>query len=53
MQRIGVDLQEHVADAQDGALAMSDDNLDLIHVDHSLGDDHRRRRITDGYSLWP
>ena len=39
---IGVDLQEHVADAQGRALAMGDDDLDLLHVGHHRGDDHRR-----------
>ena len=31
---IGVDLQEHVTDAQGRALAMGDDDLDLLHVGH-------------------
>ena len=34
---IGVDLQEHVADAQRRALAMGDDDLDLVHVGHYRG----------------
>ena len=42
--RISVDLQEHVADAQGRALAMGDDDLDLVHVGHSRGDDNRRHR---------
>ena len=41
---IGVDLQEHVTDAQGRALVMGDDDLDLLHVGHYRGDDHRRRR---------
>ncbi len=36
---IGVDLQEHVPDAQGRALTMGDDNLDLLHATH-----HRSRR---------
>ena len=39
---IGVDLQEHVADAQGRALVMGDDDLDLLHVRDYRGDDHRR-----------
>jgi len=31
-RRVGVDLQEHVADAQRRALAVGDDDLDLWHV---------------------
>src|SRR5262249_47027361 len=31
---LGVDLQEHVADAQGRALTLGDDNLDLLHVTH-------------------
>jgi hypothetical protein len=31
---IGIDLQEHVADAQGRVLTMSDDNLDLHHATH-------------------
>ena len=38
---IGVDLQEHVADAEGRALVMGDDDLDLPHVGH------RRRMTTD------
>jgi hypothetical protein len=34
---INVDLQEHVADAQRRALAMGDDDLDLVHVGHYRG----------------
>src|SRR5262249_5395058 len=34
---IGVDLQEHVADAQGRALVMGDDDLDLFHVGHYRG----------------
>ena len=34
---ISVDLQEHVADAQRRALAMGDDDLDLLHVDQYRG----------------
>jgi len=34
---IGVDLQEHVADAQGRALVMGDDNLDLLHFSHHRG----------------
>jgi hypothetical protein len=30
---VGVDLQEHIADAQGRAVAVGDDNLDRIHVD--------------------
>jgi hypothetical protein len=36
---IGVDLQEHVADTQRRALAMGDDDLDLLHVGHYRGTD--------------
>jgi hypothetical protein len=35
---IGVDLQEHVADAHRGALAMGDDDFDLLHADHYRGE---------------
>ena len=31
---ISVDLQEHVADAQRRAIAMGDDDLDLLHAGH-------------------
>lgn len=31
---ITVDLQKHVADAQCGALAVGDDDRDLLHVGH-------------------
>ena len=37
MRLIGVDLQEHVADAQGRALVMGDDDLDLLHVGHHRG----------------
>jgi hypothetical protein len=36
---IGVDFQEHVADPQGRALAMGDDNLDLLHIRHHREDD--------------
>jgi hypothetical protein len=42
---ISVDLQEHIADAQGRALVVGDDDLDLFHVGHCRGDDHRRHRI--------
>jgi hypothetical protein len=42
---ISVDLQEHVADAQGRALVVGDDDLDLLHVGHYRGDDHRRHRV--------
>ncbi|WP_446216264.1 hypothetical protein [Micromonospora sp. IBHARD004] len=42
---ISVDLQEHVADAQGRALVMGDDDLDLLHVGHCRGDDHRRHLV--------
>jgi hypothetical protein len=38
---IGVDLQEHVAEAQRRALGMGDDDLDLLHAGHY------RRMTTD------
>jgi len=38
---IRVDLQEHVADAQRRALAMGDDDLDLLHIGHYPGEDYR------------
>jgi hypothetical protein len=34
---IGVDLQEHVADAQRRALVMGHDDLDLLHAGHCRG----------------
>jgi len=34
---IGVDLQEHVADAQGRPLVMGDDDLDVLHVGHYRG----------------
>src|SRR5215468_1295128 len=34
---IGVDLQEHVADAQGRALGVGDDDLDLLHTGHCRG----------------
>ena len=43
---IGVDLQEHVADAQGRALGMGDDDLDLIHAGHYRDDNHHRHRIS-------
>ena len=39
---ISVDLQEHVADAQRRALAMGDDDLDLLHVGHYRGEENDR-----------
>jgi hypothetical protein len=42
---ISVDLQEHVTDAQGRALVMGDDDLDLLHLGHYRGDDHRRHRL--------
>jgi hypothetical protein len=42
---ISVDLQEHVTDAQGGTLVMGDDDLDLLHLGHYRGDDHRRHRV--------
>ena len=47
---ISVDLQEHVADAQGRALVMGDDDLDLFHVGHYRGRDHRRHR---GFTVTP
>jgi hypothetical protein len=44
---IDVDLQEHVTDAQGRAVAMSDDNLDRIHVGHCAGRPDRRHLICD------
>jgi len=44
----GVDLQEHVIDAQGRALVMGDDDLDLLYVGHHRGDDHRRHRVYHG-----
>jgi hypothetical protein len=42
---ITVDLQEDVADAQRHTLAMGDDDLDLLHVGHYRGHDHRHYRV--------
>jgi len=42
---IGVDLQEHVADAQGRAVAMGDDDLDRIHVGMIARMHDRRRPI--------
>jgi hypothetical protein len=42
---IGVDLQEHVADAQGRTLGMRDDDLDLFHADQYHGMTAERRRI--------
>jgi hypothetical protein len=35
---VGVDLQEHIADRQDRAVAVGDDNLDWIHAGHDRRD---------------
>ena len=45
---ISIDLQEHVADAQGRALAMGDDDLDLLHVGHHRRDGYRRHRVYRG-----
>jgi hypothetical protein len=59
---IGVDLQEHVADAQGRALAVRDDDLDLLHAGIIAGDDRRglanyvcagRDLATAGGGTWP
>jgi hypothetical protein len=42
---IGVDLQEHVADAQGCAVVMGDNDLDLRHVGHCRGMTTDRRRV--------
>ena len=46
---IGVDLHEHVADAQGRALVMGDDDLHLLRGDdpHLLHVSHHRRRTGD------
>ena len=44
---IGVDLQEHVADAQGRALAMGDDDLDLFHAGHYRLRPRRSRAVPE------
>ena len=43
---ISIDLQEHVADAKSRAIAVGDDDLDLIHIGHHRGASARLARCS-------